>query len=153
MLKNKILIFLVGLAVSTACSPVSTESNPTIQELATPQSVTPASSAEPDTVIPELNPGEVPQAIFDSVLADLLAVAAPDNANVTVVKSEMITWSDGSLGCPQPDVMYTQALVDGFQVIFAVGDKLYDYHIADSGFFVLCDNAISTGIVEGTPTQ
>ena len=153
MLKYILLFILGGLVFTTACAPVTTESNPNIQQSPTPQTATPASATEPDMATPELSAGEVPQAIFDSVLADLLAVATPDNADVTVVKSEMVIWSDGSLGCPQPDVMYTQALVEGYQVIFAVGDKLYDYHISDSGYFVLCENAISTGIVEGTPTQ
>lgn len=153
MVKYMRVILFGILFVSAACTPNSTESNPTIQISPTVQPVTPTGTPEPSVAAPQLDAGETPQSIFDSVLADLMMVAAPADAEITVVKSEAVIWSDGSLGCPQPDVMYTQALVEGYQVIFAVGDKLYDYHISDSGFFVLCNNPISTGISEGTPTQ
>lgn len=153
MVKYMRVILFGIIIVLAACTPNSTESSPTVQMSPTPQPVTPVVTSEPSVAAPQLDAGETPKAIFDSVLADLMTVAAPGDAEVTVVKSEAVIWSDGSLGCPQPDVMYTQALVEGYQVIFAVDDKLYDYHISDSGFFVLCNISISTGISEGTPTQ
>lgn len=153
MLKHLLMILLAGIVVSTGCTSVGSEANPTLQGSPTPQSNTPTDTTEPFEPTLGLNAGIVPQTIFDSILADLLVVSAADSAEVTVVKNEAVTWSDGSLGCPQPDVMYTQALVEGYQVIFSIGDTLYDYHISDSGNFVLCDNAISTGPIEGTPTQ
>jgi hypothetical protein len=32
-------------------------------------------------------------------------------------------WNDGSLGCPEPGMMYTQALVNGYWLIIEAGVK------------------------------
>jgi hypothetical protein len=35
--------------------------------------------------------------------------------------------------------MYTQALVDGYWVVLAVGEQEYDYRASDTGYFFLCE--------------
>jgi hypothetical protein len=47
---------------------------------------------------------------------------------VTVVSSDDVTWRDGSLGCPEPGMGYTQALEPGTRTILEVGGKQYHYH-------------------------
>jgi hypothetical protein len=69
---------------------------------------------------------EVEMAIEDATSAE--GVTEED---VRVLLAEHVTWRDGSLGCPEPDGMYTQALVEGYRVILAVGDQQYAYHGAD----------------------
>ena len=49
-------------------------------------------------------------------------------AVVRVVEVVEVTWSDGSLGCPQPGVNYTQALANGQRVVLAAGGMTYEYH-------------------------
>jgi hypothetical protein len=58
---------------------------------------------------------------------------------VTVVEALAVTWPDGSLGCPQPGMMYTQVLVDGAFVLLEAGGKQYPYHGGDPLF--LCEQA------------
>ena len=60
--------------------------------------------------------------------ADLAARLGIDVAQVTVVSSTETTWSDGSLGCPQPGMHYTQALIDGTRTILEANGTRYDYH-------------------------
>jgi hypothetical protein len=55
-----------------------------------------------------------------------------------VFSTQKITWSDGSLGCPQPDRMYTQALVPGYRIWVRGPDRPLDYHAAETGTFVVC---------------
>ena len=44
---------------------------------------------------------------------------------VKVLTVESVTWSDGSLGCPEPGMMYTQALVRGHRIrVDAAGTTL-----------------------------
>ncbi|MFU8839202.1 MAG: hypothetical protein ACNA8R_00585 [Nitriliruptoraceae bacterium] len=57
--------------------------------------------------------------------ADRAGVAADD---VTVAGFELVTWPDGSLGCPEPDTMYTQALVEGYRIVLEAGGERYTYH-------------------------
>lgn len=69
----------------------------------------------------------VEDAQLAAITADLAArgVATDD---VQVLSARAVTWSDGSWGCPAPGVQYTQALVEGAEVVvFAEGTR-YDYH-------------------------
>lgn len=57
---------------------------------------------------------------------------------LTLVSAEAVTWSDGSLGCPQPDVLYTQALVPGYRLRLRGPAGEMDYHASARGALVLC---------------
>ena len=57
---------------------------------------------------------------------------------IKLLSAERVTWSDGSLGCPSPGMMYTQALVPGFRVMLDAGGQVLDYHAGASGHPVLC---------------
>lgn len=45
--------------------------------------------------------------------ADLAATLGVPEDEISVTGASAVTWNDGSMGCPQPDMSYTQALVDG----------------------------------------
>ena len=62
-------------------------------------------------------------------------VAAESRA---LISAEGVTWSDGSLGCPQPGMMYTQALVPGYRVRLRGPNCEMVYHTSTSGALVLC---------------
>lgn len=58
---------------------------------------------------------------------------------VAVVSYAAVTWSDGSIGCPQPGMMYTQALVPGHLLVLEVGGERASYHAAGHGFGYCAD--------------
>lgn len=60
--------------------------------------------------------------------ADLAAHLGIDEAEVTVVSSEEVTWPDGSLGCPKPGRFYTQAVVKGTRTVLEAKGARYNYH-------------------------
>lgn len=80
--------------------------------------------------------GEVPADILDRVLAD--ATDRLDAADLQVLVGEAVTWPDGSLGCPEPGMMYTQALIDGYQIVVSDGTTELDYRVGEGGGFRLC---------------
>ena len=82
--------------------------------------------------------GEVPQELIDSILSDVATATGTDVAEVTVIQSESKRWSSGALGCPEPGQMYTQAIVDGYQVVIEYGEERFDYRATVDGFFRLC---------------
>lgn len=100
----------------------------------------PTPSMRPIATVPPSQPGvvgEVPDAILEPILVD-----ARDRLNtddVTVLVGEAVTWPDGSLGCPEPGMMYTQALVDGFKVVVTDGTTQLDYRVGNAGTFLLCE--------------
>lgn len=75
----------------------------------------------------------------------LLAVLKADAARragaraITAGPVEEVVWSDGALGCPQPGLAYTQALVPGWRVRFDVaGAAPLTYHASRRGQWLLC---------------
>ncbi len=82
--------------------------------------------------------------ISQEMLDDLLAQAAGDTGvpedEITIVTAESVTWSDGSLGCPEPGMAYTQALVPGYRVVLDVAREEIHYHAGSDGEFFACDN-------------
>ena len=51
---------------------------------------------------------------------------------------EPVTWADGSLGCPEPGMMYTQALVRGYRIRVDAAGTPMTYHTGATSTFVLC---------------
>jgi hypothetical protein len=47
---------------------------------------------------------------------------------IEVVGVEAVTWRDGSLGCPRPGMIYTQALEEGVRIRLRAGERIYAYH-------------------------
>lgn len=70
---------------------------------------------------------------------DLASTLGVDPGDVEVVSVEEVTWRDGSRGCAERGVMYTQALIDGSRITLRVGDTTYEYHSGGSRPPALCD--------------
>jgi hypothetical protein len=82
-----------------------------------------------------------PADLISSMIADLAGRLGIDASQVAVASATAVTWNDGSLGCPQPGQMYTQALVPGFKIVLEAGGKQYAYHASERGGFKLCQKA------------
>ena len=82
----------------------------------------------------------LPAAIIDPIVADAAGRYSVDPSAVTIVEATAQTFSDGSLGCPEPGMMYTQALIDGYQVVVEVNGTQLDYRGSAPGRFRICEN-------------
>ena len=132
-------------ATTSAGSPTTSDdastSEPTIPEDAMqtsrpgPIPVPGGGSALPTGPVPE---SVVERPEVQAAIADLAERRGVDVADVTVAGWAQVTWSDGSLGCPQPDMMYTQALVPGEQLVLRIDDDLFSYHSAVGKSFSYC---------------
>jgi len=101
------------------------------------------SSASPSDDHSEHGPSgtsTLPASIIDPIVADAAASLGVDPAAVKIVAAEARTYGDGSLGCPKPGEMYTQAVVDGYQVIVEVNGTQLDYRGSGPGQFRVCEN-------------
>lgn len=94
------------------------------------------------TVAPDTITEQVPQDLLDAILADAQARTGLPRAQITVIHAEAVTWRDGSLGCPQPGMAYTEALVPGYWVMLLAAGQELDYHASDRGSFFLCDSPL-----------
>ena len=99
------------------------------------------SAASSSSVQPSQVPGEkpsgtiaLPTSVIEPVVAEVAKLAGVPTDLVTVISAEEVTFSDGSLGCPQPGMVYTQALVDGYKIVAEAGGKTYDFRGSGSAF-------------------
>jgi hypothetical protein len=81
-------------------------------------------SSEPDATAAPHDHDALAQAAQQD-LAERLGV---DAATIEVATVRDVTWPDGSMGCPQPGQMYTQALVDGAYLELVHDGDTYAYH-------------------------
>ncbi len=57
---------------------------------------------------------------------------------ITVVSAESREWRDGSLGCPKPGMMYTQAITSGYLIVLEVEGRQYEFHTDEGNAGALC---------------
>ena len=81
---------------------------------------------------------DVLQGILDSILSETARLAKVRREQLVIVRAESVVWNDGSLGCPEPGMMYTQALVNGYWVVIDASGQNYDFRVDNRGNFRLC---------------
>jgi len=133
------LAALLGMAVVLgACAVQTGNVSPSPEpSLSRPTRSEPPLATLPASEAPIM--GEVPADILDNIIADASSRTGVDAGGIEVVQAEAITWTDGSLGCPEPGMLYTQALVDGYHVIVAAVDGEIDYRVGAGGGFRVCE--------------
>jgi hypothetical protein len=80
----------------------------------------------------------VPAPLLEKVLEDAQQRTGVSRSQLEIISMEKVTWNDGALGCPQPDRMYTQALVPGYRISIRASAQTLNYHAAETGRFVVC---------------
>lgn len=71
--------------------------------------------------------------------ADLAARLGLALDAVAVEGVHAVIWSDGSIGCPRPGMLYTQALVEGALIALRAAGAAYSYHSAEGRPAFLCE--------------
>ncbi len=94
----------------------------------------PASSAGASVAIPP-----AAKAAVAAAKADLAQRLGVNEKEILVTSIEAVDWSDSSLGCPQPGMMYMQVITPGFRVMLQAQGQAYEYHTDQGRNAVLCD--------------
>ena len=138
---------LLALALLSACTMTPAPASP---EPSTPQQSTPSPqqsrfrTTEPLPSLPPGTPVQLPEQRLEAIRADLRGRGV--TGEVTVISAEKVRFNDGSLGCPQPGVQYTQAQVDGMRVVVEAGGRRYDYRFGTGDTAQLCERAVPGAI-------
>jgi hypothetical protein len=133
------------LALMTGCDPAPEP------EPSPPEPPVPEMPADDPVIQEQASPMQINESVASaqSNLAERLGVELSD---VTIIEARQVTWSDGSLGCPEPDMMYTQALVEGYFILLQAHDKRYAYHAGRDGQPFYCPEGRSQPPASGGPT-
>jgi len=65
--------------------------------------------------------------------ADLAQRLGVDPGEVVLSGAQPVTWRSGALGCPEPGMSYTQALVPGTVIYLKVDTMIHAYHARVAG--------------------
>jgi len=124
----------VAVATTTATTPPSPAATPRVEE--TPMNETPSAAPVYDPAMEPL----VQRAVSD--LAQNLGIAPEE---ITVVEAQGVVWPDTAMGCPHPDMMYTQVPQDGAFIRLSAGDTFYNYHYGGRRGLFLCEQVGKSG--------
>jgi len=114
--------FVIGLA---ACNGTGEQVSPGISLAEDTQAVTP----EKEISTAPMNLNE--QIEFSKKeLAQRLGI---EPESITLSGARQVSWRSGALGCPQPGMNYTQALVPGALIFLKVGNEVHGYHAKQGG--------------------
>ncbi|WP_418314737.1 hypothetical protein [Piscinibacter sakaiensis] len=73
---------------------------------------------------------------------------------LVVISADHVTWSDGSLGCPAPGMVHTQALVPGYRIrLRGPAGQALDYHASQRGTLVLCPAGRAIDPITGSDSR
>jgi hypothetical protein len=141
MFRAKIWCLLAG-ALSLCLLARAEESTPTARQIAAPKripdvapGITPEITA---TAGAPVNTASMPHAVRSAVVADAARRFQVAEDAVVLASAELVTWSDGSLGCPQPGRSYTQNLVPGYRVTATTAAGRLLYHTDTRGNVMTC---------------
>jgi len=70
--------------------------------------------------------------------ADLAERKGIDKEEIVVVEVVEVDWSDTSLGCPEPGMMYAQVITPGYKILLSYAGETYQYHSDKVGRVVYC---------------
>jgi hypothetical protein len=133
----RIIASLVLASLAAACGASAEDVQPPPRAMAPPTRI-PSPALNDQPVGQPVNTAQIPRAVRLAVVADAARRFSVPESSVVLVRAEQVTWSDASLGCPEPETMYTQALVPGFRVVAKTSGGELLYHTDTHGLTRNC---------------
>lgn len=66
--------------------------------------------------------------LVSGAITDLATREGVAEAEISVNRASLVTWGTSALGCPQPDLNYTQELIPGMWVVLTLRGNNYYYN-------------------------
>jgi hypothetical protein len=134
-MKKHLLWILLGasLTIGACQGNHDAPAEPALQKTAEPAEI-----SSPEVTVmngPHANELQQQVEIAKLDLANRLGIPVDE---ISVLRAESVTWRDGSLGCPQKGMMYTQALVPGSLIVLSASGASHEYHSGRKGPPVYC---------------
>jgi hypothetical protein len=144
-IRPALLLAVAALTLAAGCASGAGASPPRGSPSAAASATAGASASASDVEEPSpteagmsVDPSLVPASVLGPIVADAATRAGVDVSELVVVHAAPVEFNDGSLGCPEPGMGYTQAIVPGYQVIVEHDGAQLDYRASGPGAFRLC---------------
>ena len=139
----------VGVALILVACGVDEDTGPTTDQTTTPAGDSTTTTIDAPSTSEDHMEGE--SAVVQAAIQHLSARLGIPEGDIEVVEAKEVEWPDGAIGCPEEGKMYTQAVVEGTQVILGANGRVYDYHAGADGEPFLCPSDEKDGGYEFTP--
>ena len=134
------LVAAIVLIAAVACGDNGEDATDPEGATAAPTSASGTPALPLDTPTPpasETVPGEIETAAR-KFLAEELEV---DEGGLELDSSEMVQWSDASLGCPQEGMAYAQVVTPGHKLVYDLAGTSHAVHTnSDGSHMVVCED-------------
>ena len=114
--------FVIGL---TACHGTEEQVSPGLSQ-----------TEDTGTIVAEMEISPAAMNLNDQIefsKKELVQRLGIDSESITLSRARQVNWRSGALGCPEPGMNYTQALVPGTLISFKVGNEVHRYHAKHGG--------------------
>jgi len=88
---------------------------------------------------------------IEAAREDLAGRLGRETAEIGVEHAGFVTWRNGAVGCPEPGMVYTEALVPGYRIVLTAGDDRHHYHGAQGQSPFHCPAERATEPIPGEP--
>ncbi len=132
------------MLVATVCASLAAcmSAGQSAEAVAPAVSAAPVAPAAPAAPAVPVEPGTTVTDSLEAVIAaavdDAVHRSGKPRESLKVTAAARVTWPDGALGCPEPGMLYTQALVPGYRVVVQAGETEYAYHAGARGQPTFC---------------
>jgi hypothetical protein len=155
-----IFLFVLLALAMTGCGSSQTDveespdlplSSPSREPLST---LIPAQPTQGDK--PQMNPllptPSAPglEGLIETAKEDLAQRLSVQTSDIILVEANEVIWPDGSLGCPQPGMMYAQVLTSGYLIKLKYDIRDFEYHAGEDRSLTYCKNPTPPTL--GTPS-
>jgi hypothetical protein len=82
------------------------------------------------------------QNLIEKAKVDLAIRLSIPVTDIKVLDSRSVIWSNSSLGCPQPGMLYAEVLTPGYLILLNVDGQDYEYHAGRNSDNFLCEKPI-----------
>jgi hypothetical protein len=81
------------------------------------------------------------QNLIEKAKDDLAQRLSIPITQINLIEALEVEWSDSSLGCPQPDMFYTQVITPGYRILLEANARVYEYHSNRDTYVIYCENS------------
>ena len=89
------------------------------------------------------------QSLIENAKADLAQRLSISTTEINVLDARDVVWSNSSLGCPQPGMLYADVLTTGYLILLSANNQEYEYHVGKGFDIFYCENPLPP--VDGMP--
>jgi len=80
--------------------------------------------------------------LIEKAKEDLAQRLSIPTSDISLVEAKEVVWQDGSLGCPQPGMLYTQVITPGYLIKLKYDIRDFEYHAGKDRSPVYCENPL-----------